>query len=86
MFDWHVALTKFDDAGNVEQIGFDPRDATAGNGPRTNIPFFWGVTYGLEIFDQDTLTFHFDDDRFVQALMTIKQFSVKPSMNVRQQH
>lgn len=74
MFDWHVALTKFDDAGNVEQIGFDPRDATAGNGPRTNIPFFWGVTYGLEIFDQDTLTFHFDDDRFVQALTTIKRF------------
>lgn len=74
MYDWHLALTKFDDAGNVEQIGFDPRDATAGNGPRTNIPFFWGVTYGLEIFDQETLTFHFDDERFVSALATIKQF------------
>ena len=74
MYEWHVALTKFDAAGNVEQIGFDPRDATAGNGPRTNIPFFWGVTMGLEIFDQDTLSFHFDDERFVQALSTIKQF------------
>ncbi|MEM7532253.1 MAG: extracellular solute-binding protein [Chloroflexota bacterium] len=74
MYEWHVALTKFDSAGNVEQIGFDPRDATAGNGPRTNIPFFWGVTMGLEIFDQETLTFHFDDERFVQALTTIKKF------------
>lgn len=74
MYEWHVALTKFDSAGNVEQVGFDPRDATAGNGPRTNIPFFWGVTMGLEIFDQESLTFHFDDERFVQALGIIKQF------------
>lgn len=74
MYDWHTKLTKFDDAGNVEIVGFDPRDATAGNGPRTNIPFFWGVTYGFEIWDQETMTFHFDDERFVQALQTIKEF------------
>lgn len=74
MFEWHTALTKFDNAGNVEVIGFDPRDATAGNGPRTNIPFFWGLTYGLDIWDQDTLTFHFDDEKFVNALATIKRF------------
>ena len=35
---------------------------------------FWGLTYGLDIWDQETLSFHFDDDRFVQALGTIKQF------------
>ncbi|MEM7029494.1 MAG: extracellular solute-binding protein [Chloroflexota bacterium] len=74
MYDWHVALTKFDDAGNVQQVGFDPRDATAGNGPRTNIPMFWGLTYGLDVFEQDTLTFNFDDERFVSALEQIKRF------------
>ena len=74
MYDWHVALTKFDDAGNVEQVGFDPRDATAGNGPLTNIPMFWAVSYGFEVWDKENLTFHFDDDRFIAALGTIKRF------------
>lgn len=74
MFEWHVALTKFDDAGNVERIGFDPRDATGGNGPLTNIPMFWAVTYGVHVWDKDTFTFNFDDERFIEALGTIKQF------------
>jgi multiple sugar transport system substrate-binding protein len=74
MFEWHMALTKSDDAGNVEVIGFDPRDATAGAGPRTNIPLFWALTYGLDIWDQDDMTFHFDDEKFVRALGTIQKF------------
>ncbi len=74
MFEWHKALTKFDEAGNLEIVGFDPRDATAGVGPRTNIPMFLGVTYGLEVWDQDTMSFYFDDERFIRALETIKKF------------
>ena len=74
MYDWHVALTKFDAAGNVEQVGFDPRDATAGNGPLTNIPMFWAVSYGIDVWDKDSLTFNFDDERFIEALGTIKRF------------
>jgi maltose-binding protein MalE len=32
------------------------------------------VDYGLDIWDQETMSFHFDDERFVQALQTIKRF------------
>jgi ABC-type glycerol-3-phosphate transport system substrate-binding protein len=74
MYEWHTALTKFDDSGNLLSVGFDPRDGTAGGGPRTNNSMFWAVTSGLEIWDQETSTFHFDDERFVQSLATIKQF------------
>jgi multiple sugar transport system substrate-binding protein len=73
-YEWHKALTKKDQAGNVEVIGYDPRDATAGAGPWPNLPIFWGVTYGLDVWDENTGTFHFDDDRFVQALTTMKEF------------
>ncbi|MEM7033238.1 MAG: substrate-binding domain-containing protein, partial [Chloroflexota bacterium] len=31
LFDWHEALTEFDDAGNLIQIGLDPYDAMGGN-------------------------------------------------------
>ncbi len=75
MFEWHVELTRFDDAGNVEVVGFDPRDATAGNGPATNIPQFWALTYGLDIWDAETNTFNYDDERFISALTTLKRFT-----------
>lgn len=75
LYDWHEAITKFDDAGNLDMLGFDPRDATAGNGPRTNIPMYWAIAYGLDIWDAENMTFHFDDDRFVSALDTIKRFT-----------
>ena len=51
MYEWHEALTQFDAAGNVEVVGFDPRDATAGNGPATNVTMFWAVSAGVEIWD-----------------------------------
>jgi multiple sugar transport system substrate-binding protein len=74
LYEWHTALTKFDDSGNLLTVGFDPRDGTAGAGPGTNISMFWAVTAGLDIWDEDTFTFHFDDERFVQSIETIKQF------------
>ena len=75
MFEWHLELTKFDAAGNVEIVGFDPRDATAGNGPATNIPQFWALTYGLDMWDDETNTFNYDNELFASALNTIKRFT-----------
>ncbi|MBE2236492.1 MAG: extracellular solute-binding protein [Caldilineaceae bacterium] len=74
MYEWHVALSKFDSAGNVSTIGFDPRDGTSRNGPATNIPQFWAINYGLDAWDSETLTFHYDRQEYVEALATIKRF------------
>ena len=64
-----------DAAGNVEIVGFDPRDATAGVGPATNIPQFWALTYGLDMWDDETNAFNYDNELFASALNTIKRFT-----------
>lgn len=74
VFDWHVAATKFDSAGNIEILGFDPMDAMGGSGPGPPDPFFWPPSFGLTWWDKDDNTFHFDDDRFVAILETINKF------------
>jgi multiple sugar transport system substrate-binding protein len=73
-FEWHEALTQFDDAGNVNIVGFDPLDATGGNGPRANIPMFQAINGGKDIWDGETLTFQFDTEEFIGALERVKQF------------
>jgi ABC-type glycerol-3-phosphate transport system substrate-binding protein len=73
-FEWHKATTKFDSAGNIEILGFDPMDAMGGSGPGPPDPFFWPPSFGLEWWNSAENTFHFDDDRFVAILTTIKQF------------
>lgn len=73
-YEWHVATTKFDSAGNIEILGFDPMDAMGGSGPGPPDPFFWPPSYGLTWWDKNDNTFHFDDDRFVAILETINRF------------
>ncbi len=74
MFAWHEAMTQFDDAGNVEVVGYDPRDGTGGAGPATNVMMFWAITMGLEIWDGEAMEFNFDDEKMVQALEIFKSF------------
>jgi multiple sugar transport system substrate-binding protein len=74
VFAWHEATTRFDSAGNLEQLGFDPMDAMGGSGAGITDPLFWPPSFGLKWFDQSDNTFHFDDERFVAALATIRQF------------
>jgi len=74
MWDWHKKITKYDDAGNLERLFCDPIDGTAGNGPRTNIPMYWALATGFELWDPETLTFNFDNEQFVEALTIIKRF------------
>jgi ABC-type glycerol-3-phosphate transport system substrate-binding protein len=69
-----VATTKFDEAGNIEILGFDPMDAMGGSGPGPPDPFFWPPSFGFDWWNGDAKTFHFDDERFVAVLDTIKRF------------
>jgi multiple sugar transport system substrate-binding protein len=73
-YEWHEKITKFDSAGNLEILGFDPMDAMGGSGPGPPDPFFWPPDYGLKWWDKDKLTFHFDDPLFIEALTTIRRF------------
>jgi ABC-type glycerol-3-phosphate transport system substrate-binding protein len=74
MYDWHEKMTQFDAAGNVEVVGFDPRDATGGNGPASNVTMFWAVSAGLHVWNGQTYTFDFDNEKMVSALEAIKRF------------
>lgn len=74
MMVWHEAMTQFDDAGNVNVVGYDPRDATAGAGPATNVQMFWAISYGFPVWDEDTMEFNFDNEDMVAALETMKAF------------
>jgi len=74
MFEWHTTATKFDSAGNIEILGFDPMDAMGGSGPGPPDPFFWPPSFGLDWWSSDDNTFHFDDERFIAILQTIKMF------------
>ena len=48
LYEWHQALTKFDDAGNLLQFGLDPYDAMA------NEPDFAATSFGFKWWDEET--------------------------------
>jgi ABC-type glycerol-3-phosphate transport system substrate-binding protein len=73
-FEWHKALTRFDEAGSLEILGFDPMDAMGGSGPGPSDPLFWPQSFGFKWWLADELQFNFDDAKFVEALNTIKRF------------
>jgi len=73
-FEWHKATTKFDSAGNIEILGFDPMDAMGGSGPGPPDPFFWQPSFGFDWWDKENKSFHFDDERFAKIFETIKMF------------
>ncbi len=66
--DWHKALTKKDDAGNLLQIGLDPYDAMAGD---TDFgPLSFGVTY----WDENTREFNLDNEKVAESLNLMGEF------------
>lgn len=70
---WHEALTKFDDAGNMTQIGLDPYDAMGGNiGIQDG--FFPAVSWGWKWFDAETGSFDLDNENMVQAFDIMGEF------------
>ncbi|HWQ13661.1 MAG TPA: substrate-binding domain-containing protein [Roseiflexaceae bacterium] len=73
MLDWHKKLTKFDSAGNLTQIGYDPTDAEGGlfaTSDGSFIPDSWG----FEWFDTKNRTFNIDNPMMVEGMETLAEF------------
>ncbi len=68
VLEWHKALTKKDDAGNLLQFGLDPYDAMA------NEPDFIAGSYGFKWFDETTGKFDLANPRMAEGLNTLGEF------------
>jgi len=71
-YQWHQKLTKFDDAGNLLQIGLNPYDAM-GEGVWFDgwmVPESWGFKW----FDPDSGEFNVDNEAMVESFATFKEF------------
>ena len=66
--EWHKAMTKKDDAGNLLQFGLDPYDAMA------NEPDFIGASFGFKWFDEETGKFDLANPRMAEGLDTLGEF------------
>ncbi len=71
--EFHKALSKFDAAGNVTQVGFDPMDAM-GSSIGYGDPFFLPISWGFEYYDVEAKKYNLDNPDFVEGLTTIKAF------------
>jgi hypothetical protein len=65
---WHEALTKKDDAGNLLEMGLDPGDAMGGDVD------FGPASFGVTWYDEKTKEFHLDDERVAAYLNTAAEF------------
>ncbi len=73
LYDIHEKLTKFDDAGNLKQLGFDPYDAICGSlgwGDPWIIPYSWGFSY----YDAASQTFNINNPDMIDAWKTFTKF------------
>ncbi|MEZ4865538.1 MAG: extracellular solute-binding protein [Caldilineaceae bacterium] len=68
VMEWHKALTKKDDAGNLLQMGLDPGDAMGGDVD------YGAASYGVTWFDEQSKEFHLDDERVAAYLNTAAEF------------
>jgi len=70
---WHEALTQFDDAGNLIQIGLDPFDAMGGN-LAIQDGFYPAVSWDFSWFDPSTGEFNLDNEMMVEAFDVMGEF------------
>lgn len=68
VLEWHKAMTKKDDAGNLLQFGLDPYDAMA------NEPDFIATSFGFTWWDEETGQFDLDNERMAEGLDTLGEF------------
>ena len=68
VLEWHKAMTKKDDAGNLLQFGLDPYDAMA------NEPDFIAASFGVKWFDEETGKFDLANPRIAEGLDTLGEF------------
>ena len=68
VFEWHKALTKFDDAGNLLQFGLDPWDAMASE------PDFAATSWGFQWWDEATKTFDLNNPLMAESYEVMGDF------------
>jgi maltose-binding protein MalE len=69
--EWHKALTQFDDAGNLLQIGLDPYDAEGGG---IGDGFLAARSWGFDWFDEETGEFNLDNPKMADAFEVMGEF------------
>lgn len=69
VFEWHKALTKFDDAGNLKQMGLDPYDAMAGE-TDFGVQSFGGFNW----WDEQNRKINLNNDAMIQCLEVCGEF------------
>ena len=69
--EWHKALTKFDNAGNLLTIGLDPMDA---EGSAVSDGFLAARSWGFKWFDNATGKFDLANDGMAKAFDTYAEF------------
>jgi len=70
---WHEALTQFDDAGNLVQVGLDPYDAMGGSVHFAN-GFFAPMSWGWDWFDVESGTFDLNNEKMAEAFDVMGEF------------
>ena len=73
VYDAHVKLTTFDDAGNLDVMGLDPYERMGGSigyGNPWMIPHSWGFDY----YDPAAATFNIDNEKMVDAWKMLSKF------------
>lgn len=68
-FEWHKALTQFDDAGNLKQFGLDPYDAMAGE-----MDFGAQSFGGFNWWNEQERTMRLNDEAIAQCFETCGEF------------
>jgi multiple sugar transport system substrate-binding protein len=71
--EWHKALTKFDDAGNLLQIGLDPYDAMGGSLQFDN-GFYASLSWGWDWFNEETGAFDLNNEKMAEAFDVMGEF------------
>jgi ABC-type glycerol-3-phosphate transport system substrate-binding protein len=69
--EWHKALTKFDNAGNLLSIGLDPMDA---EGSAIGDGFLAARSWGFDWFDSESGKFNLDHEKMANAFDTYAEF------------
>ena len=59
--EYNAKLTKFDDAGNITQLGFGTLDSSGGMFPN------WPTGWGIDLFDEGTNKVNFTSPEFIEA-------------------
>ncbi|MGQ9682059.1 MAG: extracellular solute-binding protein [Anaerolineae bacterium] len=75
LYDWHVATTKVDSAGNALVVGCDVLDSVGGRAPGADYEQIWVCSYGFSWWDGDNLQTRFDDERYIATLEQQKKFN-----------